>query len=85
MPQIPSSTPHMTSFLNKKGKITIPSKIRKALHFSKGLEFYFLETDDGLLLVPLLTQTQLENLNLEKKALQHLYEEDHQEQLNREL
>lgn len=73
-----------SSFMDKKGKITIPAKIRKELKFSAGMEFSFLETEEGLLLIPLLTQDELEKIKINSKELKEIYEEDQLNQLERE-
>lgn len=46
--------------MNKKGRITIPAKIRKLEGFKEGQQFSFLKTEDGYVLVPLLTEEQLQ-------------------------
>ena len=70
--------------MDKKGKITIPAKIRKELNFSAGMEFSFLKTEEGLLLIPLLTQEELENIKINSHDLKEIYEKDQQDQLERE-
>ena len=43
----------ITTKLSTKGQITIPKEIRSAHGWSEGLEFTVLETENGLLLIPL--------------------------------
>ena len=71
--------------MDKKGKITIPKKIRKEGHFSEGTKFSILKTEDGLILVPLLSLEELNNQLIDKKELIKVIEEDEREELELEL
>jgi AbrB family looped-hinge helix DNA binding protein len=70
--------------MDKKGKITIPKKIRKENHFTEGTKFCILKTEDGLILVPILTKEELETRLIDKNKLQKTIEENEREELELE-
>ena len=67
--------------MDKKGKITIPKKIRKENHFTEGTKFCILKTEDGLTIVPILTKDELETNLIDKNILQKTIEEHEREEL----
>lgn len=70
--------------MDKKGKITIPKKIRKEEHFKEGTKFSILKTEDGLIIIPLLSEKELEEQLLDKKQLMKVIEEHEQQELELE-
>jgi AbrB family looped-hinge helix DNA binding protein len=72
--------------MDKKGKITIPSKIRKENALKEGIKFGFLKTEEGLLLIPLLTAKELnaQEQLIPAKKFQTLLKKTHQEELELE-
>jgi AbrB family looped-hinge helix DNA binding protein len=73
-----------TTIMDKKGKITVPAKIRKEQNFKEGTEFAFLRTPDGLVLVPLLTRDELLKSKIDKIQLKKVVEENEREELELE-
>jgi AbrB family looped-hinge helix DNA binding protein len=63
--------------MNKKGGITIPSKIRKIEGFKEGQKFAFLKTEDGYTLVPLLTEQQMQEDLISIKLFSESLDEAH--------
>ena len=63
--------------MNKKGRITIPSKIRKLEGFKDGQKFSFLKSEDGYILVPLLTKQQLQEDLIDSKVLFESFKNAH--------
>jgi AbrB family looped-hinge helix DNA binding protein len=74
----------MVTTMDKKGKITIPKKIRKEGHFTEGTKFSVLKTEDGLIIIPLLSEEELEKQLLNKKQLMKAIEEHEREELELE-
>jgi AbrB family looped-hinge helix DNA binding protein len=70
--------------MDKKGKITIPAKIRKEEHYKEGMSFTFIRTADGLVLVPLLSKEELLNGSIDHKLLQKIIDQHDQEELELE-
>ncbi len=71
--------------MNKKGRITIPSRIRKLEGFKEGQKFAFLKTEDGYTLVPLLTEEQLQEDLIDSKVLSESFENAHKSDIELEL
>ena len=63
--------------MNKKGRITIPSRIRKLEGFKEGQKFAFLKTEDGYTLVPLLTEEQMQEDLISIKIFSESLDEAH--------
>ena len=72
---------NLTTIMDKKGKITIPAKIRKEEKFTEGTTFTFIRNEDGLVLVPLLSREELKVRILDKVLLKKSLEEDSQIEL----
>ena len=71
--------------MNEKGRITIPSKIRKMERYKEGQKFYFLKTEEGYVLVPILTKEQLEEDLIPKEDLSKSFDTAHQIDIELEL
>ena len=71
--------------MNKKGRITIPSRIRKLEGFKEGQKFAFLKTEDGYTLVPLLTKQQLQEDLIDSKVLSESFDNAHKSDIELEL
>jgi len=71
--------------MNKKGRITIPSRIRKIEGFKEGQKFAFLKTEDGYTLVPLLTKQQLQEDLIDSKVLSESFDNAHKSDIELEL
>ena len=63
--------------MDEKGRITIPSKIRDLEGFKEGQKFFFLKTEDGYTLVPLLTEKQMQEDLIDSKILSESFENAH--------
>ncbi len=74
-----------TATMNEKGRITIPSKIRKMELYKEGQKFYFLKTEEGYALVPILTKEQLEEDLIPKEELSKSFDNAHQIDIELEL
>ena len=70
--------------MNKKGNITIPAKMRKKHNFKEGQKFCFLETGDGIVLVPLLTLEEFEKNLIPIKEFRELIEIEEKKELELE-
>ena len=53
--------------VTEKGTITIPVEVRRKLHLKKGSEVEFVETDEGVLIVPVLSLESLRGIDRDKK------------------
>jgi AbrB family looped-hinge helix DNA binding protein len=69
--------------VTEKGTITIPAEVRRKLGLTKGSQVEFVETDDGIVIVPVLTLEALKGIDRDKKKLVH--EMIHEIQEEREL
>jgi len=55
--------------ITEKGTVTIPSRIRKKYSLKKGSKITFVETDQGVLVVPIVSLEDLRGIDREKKNL----------------
>ncbi len=55
--------------ITEKGTVTIPSNIRKKYRLKKGSKVTFIETDEGVLFVPIVSLEELRGVDKEKKEL----------------
>lgn len=55
--------------VTEKGTITIPAEVRKRLQLTKGSEVDFVETEQGVLIVPVVPFEQMKGVDRTKKEL----------------
>jgi AbrB family looped-hinge helix DNA binding protein len=53
--------------LTEKGTVTIPAEIRKKYRLKKGSRVEFVETDEGVLLVPVVPLEELHGVDSDRK------------------
>ncbi len=59
----------MSYTVTEKGTITIPAEVRRKLGLTKGSQVEFVETDDGVLIVPVVPFESLRGIDRNKKSL----------------
>ncbi len=57
--------------ITKRGAVTIPSEIRKRRGFEKGSKVAFLETDEGVLIVPVIPLEDLCGVDKDREVVVH--------------
>jgi AbrB family looped-hinge helix DNA binding protein len=55
--------------VTEKGTVTIPVQVRRKLGLAKGSQVEFLETDEGVLVVPVVPLGKLMGIDRDKKKL----------------
>ncbi|MGI0081362.1 MAG: AbrB/MazE/SpoVT family DNA-binding domain-containing protein [Nitrososphaerales archaeon] len=68
--------------VTEKGTVTIPVEVRRKLKLTKGSQVDFIETDDGVLIVPIIPFEKLKGIDRDKKKL--VYEMIHELQEERQ-
>ena len=68
--------------VTEKGTITIPSRIRRKMGLTKGSQVEFVETDECVLIVPVIPSEKLKGIDRGRKKL--VYEMIHEIQEERE-
>jgi len=66
--------------ITEKGTVTIPAEIRMKYNLKKGSKVKFVETDEGILLIPVVPLEELFGSNGNKKELVHKMIEELQEE-----
>ena len=72
----------MIARISRNGTVNLPSKVRKKLGLKVGDEIGFLETPDGIVVVPLksiLDMTDPAELPIAKKIIEEIHEERRKE------
>jgi AbrB family looped-hinge helix DNA binding protein len=74
----------MSYTITEKGTVTIPAEIRKKYNLSKGTRIEFIETDEGIMLLPILPLESLYGSDIDRKEtvykmIKELYEERRRE------
>ena len=59
----------MSYTITEKGTVTVPSSIRKKYRLKRGSKVEFVETDQGVLLVPIIPLEALRGADSDKKEL----------------
>ena len=59
----------MSHTITEKGTVTIPVEIRRKHHMKKGSKVRFIETEQGALIVPVLTMEDLRGADKDRKEL----------------
>ena len=68
----------MNNFITKmseNGKITIPAAIRKQENYKTGQKFSFLKSIDGIILIPIISEEELEDKLIPINNIQKVCEE----------
>ena len=59
----------MSHTITEKGTVTIPVAIRRKHHMKKGSKVRFIETEQGALIVPVLTMEDLRGVDKDRKEV----------------
>ncbi|MBI3023595.1 MAG: AbrB/MazE/SpoVT family DNA-binding domain-containing protein [Thaumarchaeota archaeon] len=70
--------------VTEKGTITIPVEVRRKLGLTKGSQVEFLETDEGVLIVPVVPLEMLKGIDRDKKSVVREMIHEIQEERRRE-
>lgn len=70
--------------MTEKGTITIPVEVRRKLGLTKGSQVEFLETDEGVLIVPVVPLEALKGIDRDKKSVVREMIHEIQEERRRE-
>jgi AbrB family looped-hinge helix DNA binding protein len=62
-------TKDFTGTITEKGKITIPAEIRKKYKLRKGSRVRFVETEEGILIVPIIPFEELFGIDKDAKEI----------------
>jgi len=74
----------MSYTITSKGTVTIPSKVRKKYNLKSGSKVQFVETDEGVLLIPVVPFEQMFGADKERKELVYQIIRELEEERRRE-
>ncbi len=74
----------MSYTVTEKGTVTIPAEIRRKYGLRKGSRVKFVETEEGVLLVPIISLRNLFGVDRDKRELVHQMLKELQEERVRE-
>ena len=71
--------------VTEKGTVTIPAEVRRKLGLTKGSQVEFVQTDEGVLIVPVVPFEELRGIDRDRKSLVHEMIHEIQEERRREV